>query len=1012
MKSFRATALSILLVFVAVVATPSPASHAQATGNVLRVAPNGATSGTCGGSWENTCDLQYALTTLAVAGDQLWVAQGTYLPTTGTDKSATFLLRPGIALYGGFAGNETSLDQRVTWQNRTYLSGDIGEPFYGDSFSYHVVTALGTDGGTLLDGLTITRGKATGEGTAGRGGGVYCEGCSLELHDVNLEGNVAQYIEAGQGEGGGIYLSNGSLVLEDVMFYANFAYDNGGGMLAYQSDVQLTNVMFHSNSSNGFGGGLYSVESRLAQTGGSYISNASHYGGAMAFRLGEPAVSRVTFLANHAYELGGGLYSITSSPVVDSALFLDNLAELNGGAISNRGGSLTVSNSIFSENTSPAAAVLQNTEAGVLALNYLTVTGNESGDGGGVIRSDLAGSLAVESSILWGNLPAGVSPIDPLPGGALRIAGSLVEGGCPDEAACVHVIEGDPLLGSSGSWGGDTTSIPLLPGSPAIDSGNCVPPVSVDQRGIARPQGDGCDMGAFESRGFVMQKTGGNLQSTAISSAFPQPLSVFLTSEYGEPVNGGEVTFTAPFFGAAATSTTSQATIANSSASMAFTANANPGSFAVTVEAAGVEPVDPFILTNTRIDTSVQLSASANPTVYGQITSLTAQVGGSFGLWEPSGSVQFKVDGQDQGEPVDLAGGSATIYNLRLSGGLHAVSAEYSGDHWYAPGTGVLDPELQVDPAPVQVAIYSTAPRVVYGQVVTFTAFAGTLDPFATGAPTGAVQFKADGDDLGAPVPLVYGMASLSVDTLDAGAYEITAAYAGDGNFAPGSATLADGFEVIQAAGMLVVSASSNPVPWGIPVTFTAMMSGDIQDGAFTFRLGDEPLPGCTDLPQEQGAAFCTFIPPFAGFLPLTVQFSGSTNYRDATAAMFLFVPQRPTAIEITSSQNPILTGSPLRLEVSVFGFEYEGEPAGARVELYQLASAGGIEAGQEPVLEQELVDGTAVFELAGLEAGSHHFLAIYPGDENYSPSVSLVHTQQVDQRWYRLHLPVLTARR
>jgi hypothetical protein len=45
----------------------------------------------------------------AVSGDQIWVAMGTYTPTTGTNQSVSFLLKNGVAIYGGFAGGETAL---------------------------------------------------------------------------------------------------------------------------------------------------------------------------------------------------------------------------------------------------------------------------------------------------------------------------------------------------------------------------------------------------------------------------------------------------------------------------------------------------------------------------------------------------------------------------------------------------------------------------------------------------------------------------------------------------------------------------------------------------------------------------------------------------------------------------------------------------------------------------------------------------------------------------------------
>jgi hypothetical protein len=77
------------------------------TGRSARAAPAGATSGACGSAWGTACGLQHALNDIAVSGDELWVAAGTYKPTTGSDRSATFQLKAGVALYGGFAGTET-----------------------------------------------------------------------------------------------------------------------------------------------------------------------------------------------------------------------------------------------------------------------------------------------------------------------------------------------------------------------------------------------------------------------------------------------------------------------------------------------------------------------------------------------------------------------------------------------------------------------------------------------------------------------------------------------------------------------------------------------------------------------------------------------------------------------------------------------------------------------------------------------------------------------------------------
>ena len=159
---------SVLFVIVFMLAvTPLQAAHAA---GVRYAKPAASGTGDCS-SWANACTLQTALTG-AVSGDEIWVAAGTHKPTTGTDRTATFQLKNGVAVYGGFAGTETARGQRNPAANLTILSGDIDNndsqtPIITDlttvtgntTNSYHVVT--GATGATL-DGFTITAGNANG----------------------------------------------------------------------------------------------------------------------------------------------------------------------------------------------------------------------------------------------------------------------------------------------------------------------------------------------------------------------------------------------------------------------------------------------------------------------------------------------------------------------------------------------------------------------------------------------------------------------------------------------------------------------------------------------------------------------------------------------------------------------------------------------------------------------------------------------------------------------------------
>ena len=105
-RRLRALIPSILLSLLALLAPTAPLRAA----GVIYVVPGGAGAQT-GVDWANASDLQTALQS-AISGDQLWVKAGIYKPTAGSDRSATFQLKSGVAVYGGYAGTEDSLSQR------------------------------------------------------------------------------------------------------------------------------------------------------------------------------------------------------------------------------------------------------------------------------------------------------------------------------------------------------------------------------------------------------------------------------------------------------------------------------------------------------------------------------------------------------------------------------------------------------------------------------------------------------------------------------------------------------------------------------------------------------------------------------------------------------------------------------------------------------------------------------------------------------------------------------------
>jgi hypothetical protein len=155
----------------------------------------------------------------SVNGSEIWVSEGVYRPATSANRSATFLLNKGnVALHGGFAGTETSRDERDWQKYRTVLSGDLGGDDATDACGvvldwsdivtgttnnvYNVVKAESVSG-VVLDGFTITGGYNDISGWD-VGAGLFPTYNNLTLRNLVFRGNLAN------GAGGAIYFYEGT----------------------------------------------------------------------------------------------------------------------------------------------------------------------------------------------------------------------------------------------------------------------------------------------------------------------------------------------------------------------------------------------------------------------------------------------------------------------------------------------------------------------------------------------------------------------------------------------------------------------------------------------------------------------------------------------------------------------------------------------------------------------------------------------------------------------------------
>ncbi len=330
--------------------------------------------------------LQAALVA-ATSGDDIWVAAGTYKPDQGGgripgNRSATFQLAIGVALYGGFAGGETALSERNVVANVTTLSGDLsgddGPAYYEDyaENSFHVVDGSGTDSTAVLDGVTISGGNANGGGSNESGGalvisagGPTIRGCTLSISRAT-----------GTRAGGAVSVSGMSNVtFRNCAFVANEGTGDAGALNAQGSSVvNLVGCYFGNNVAGGDGGAIGTAGNGVLNVANSYFS------------INEAVAGGAVDLANDG-----------DSTFVN-CLFIGNSA-VSGGAISVTGG----------------------TGSTTRTLTNCTLADNVVSSAGGGIYKNVNGTLAVHNSIIWGN---GASPIVNT-GGTATVTYSIVEGG-------------------------------------------------------------------------------------------------------------------------------------------------------------------------------------------------------------------------------------------------------------------------------------------------------------------------------------------------------------------------------------------------------------------------------------------------------------------------------------------------------------------------------------------------------------------------------------------------------
>jgi hypothetical protein len=209
-----------------------------------------------------------------------------------------------------------------------------------------------------------------------------------------------------------------------------------------------------------------------------------------------------------------------------------------------------------------------------------------------------------------------------------------------------------------------------------------------------------------------------------------------------------------------------------------------PGSHAITASYAGdvsfAASTSPVLSQAVKAVTTTGLVSDHNPSVSGQLVTLTATVG-SVTPGTITGTVTFFDGASPIGVPVAVAGGTAArTGTYAASGGSHSFTATFNGDASYAGSTSSVVLQT-VNKASSAAAIVGVPNPSAPGQSVTFMATVSAVAP-GSGTPTGSVTFSVDGSPFG-PVSMSGGVASMATSSLALGLHTIIGSYSGDGDF-------------------------------------------------------------------------------------------------------------------------------------------------------------------------------------------------------------------------------------
>ena len=554
-------------------------------------------------------------------------------------------------------------------------------------------------GGSLtLENLTLKGGLAQGTGAAAQGGAIYNSGTVTLTNDIlndnqaiGFDGrgafsNSGGSLPGSAGLGGGLYVAEGTVSLTDDTFFGNTAQGghggndpkigpggeggagSGGGLYVAGGTVSLTNDTLFGNAAKGGAGGVGAI-SVLQMEGG---SGGAGSGGGLYVAKGTVTLTNDTLSGNNAQGGIGGNGNLGGFG-----------GDGSGGGVYLAGGTTNLANTLIAQNTVKAGA------GGAHVGHRL----GRPGAAGSQSAPDVSGNVSSSDHDLIGVNDGNTNLVNKANGDQVGTSASPLV----------------PKLGPLQNNGGPTQTMALLPGSTAIDAGDTAVlstiaqqegvavSAATDQRGVARSNSAGVDVGAFEYQAPLFTTTN-KLLEAIFGASNPYSQTITATATGGA---AGPVTFAL----AAGATLPPGLTLASNGTVSGTPTQLGQFSFTITATDSDGDVANQLFTLDVLSLTSISVSASSTAPVYGQTVTLTATVTTPAGDPTPTssdGTVTF-YDGATLLGSANLSGstGIATLSTAALALGAHSITASYSGDSSFAASQSGITPTSVQEVVPV-----------------------------------------------------------------------------------------------------------------------------------------------------------------------------------------------------------------------------------------------------------------------------------------------------------------------